>query len=44
MVTHGLSQEEASKVVVRANKKPYDKIIFSKYAKIGLSKFYQENA
>lgn len=43
MTVYGLDQDIVPKVVIRKNKNPYDKIVFSKYAKIGLNNFLEYN-
>lgn len=41
MVTFGLDSDLISKVIVKKNKTPYEPIIFSKYARIGLNNFFE---
>ena len=41
MVTFGLHQDLVGKVITRKNRTPYEQIVFSKYAKIGLNNFYE---
>jgi hypothetical protein len=43
MVTFGLDHDLVSKVIIRKNKTPYEQIVFSKFAKIGLNNFYETN-
>lgn len=43
MVTYGLSDDLASKVIIKKNNSPYEPIIFSKYAKLGLNNFFEAN-
>lgn len=41
MITYGLDEDLANKVILKRNKTPYGPIEFSKYAKIGLNNFYE---
>jgi len=41
MVSYGLDEDLVNKVILRRNKTPYSHIEFSKYAKIGLSNYYE---
>ena len=41
MVTYGLDEDLAAQVIVKKNNTPYEPIIFSKYAKIGLNNFFE---
>lgn len=41
MVTYGLEEQLIPKVIIKRNKTPYDPIIFSKYARVGLNNFYE---
>ena len=41
MVTFGLDGDLVGKVILQKNKNSEDKIVFSKYAKIGLNNFYE---
>ena len=41
MVTFGLDEDLAAKVIIKKNNSPYEPIIFSKYAKIGLNNFFE---
>lgn len=41
MVTYGLDDDLAKKVIIQRNKTPFAPIKFSKYAKIGLNNFYE---
>lgn len=43
MVTYGLAEDLVSKVIIKKNNSPYEPIIFSKYAKIGLNNFFETN-
>ena len=43
MVTYGLDEDLVSKVIIKKNNSPYEPIIFSKYAKIGLNNFFETN-
>lgn len=36
MVTYGLDDDLTAKVIIKKNRTPFEPIIFSKYAKIGL--------
>lgn len=41
MITYGLDEDLANKVIIRRNKSAFDSITFSKYAKVGLNNFYE---
>lgn len=41
MVTFGLDQDLAGKVILKRNKTPNEPIVFSKYAKIGLNNYFE---
>jgi len=41
MITYGLDEDLINKAIIKRNKTPLDTIEFSKYAKIGLSNFYE---
>lgn len=41
MVSFGLDNDLMGKVIIQRNKNNGDKIVFSKYAKVGLNNFYE---
>jgi hypothetical protein len=41
MISYGFDDDLINKVILKKNKTPYDCIVFSKYAKIGLNNFYE---
>ena len=43
MVSFGLDDDLIGKVILKRNKTPYEPIVFSKYARIGLNNFYEAN-
>lgn len=43
MVSYGLNDNLISKVIEKRNKTPYEPIVFSKYARVGLNNFYESN-
>lgn len=43
MIAWGLDEDIAAKVIVKKNKTSNETIIFSKYARVGLNNFYEQN-
>jgi hypothetical protein len=44
MVTFGLDDDIAAKVIKKRNKTPNEPIIFRNYARIGLNNFFEQNS
>ena len=43
MVSFGLDDDLVGKVIIKKNKTPYEPIVFSKYARVGLNNFFEAN-